>query len=74
MTKTPKTFNEVFLDRQERLAREEARTQAEIAERQRVESILLANPEIGILMRHGGALYYVNWPEYREARDPAALV
>ena len=50
------------------------RAQAEIAERQRIEGILLANPEIGILMRKGGAYYYVNWPEYREARDPAALV
>lgn len=51
-----------------------ARAQAEIAERQRIEGILLANPEIGILMRKDGAYYYVNWPEYREARDPAALV
>ena len=74
MRKTPKTFSDVFNARMDRLAREDAKAQAEIAERQRIQGILDANGEIGILMRKGGPVYYVNWPVYREAKDPAALV
>jgi len=74
MTYTPKTFSEVFNARQARLAREEAKVQAEIAERQRIQGILDAHGEIGVLMRKGGPVYYVNWPAYREATDPAALI
>lgn len=74
MAKTPKTFSEVFNARQARLAREEAKAQAQLAERQRIQSILDANGEIGILMRNCNLVYYVNFPVYREASDPAALV
>lgn len=74
MAKTPKTFSEVFNARQARLAREEAKAQAQVAERQRIESILQANPEIGVLQGEKGVRYYVNFPTYREATDPAALV
>lgn len=74
MTQAPKTFSDVFNARMDRLAREDAKAQAEIAERQRIEGILVANPEIGVLMRKGGPVYYVNWPVYREAKDPASLV
>jgi hypothetical protein len=51
-----------------------ARAEAQLAEQRRIQSILDAHGEIGILMRKGGPVYYVNWPVYREARDPAALV
>lgn len=74
MTKTPKTFSEVFNARQARLAREDAKAQAQIAQRQRIEGILQANPEIGVLQGEKGVRYYVNFPVYREATDPAALV
>lgn len=52
-----------------------ARAEAEIAERARVAAILAANPQIGVLLRDArGPLYYINFPEYIEARDPAWLV
>ena len=51
-----------------------ARAQAQITERQRIEGILQANPQIGALQGEKGARYYVSFPVYREARDPAALV
>lgn len=38
------------------------------------QSILNDNPQIGILIRDGKPVYYVNWPTYREASDPAQLV
>jgi hypothetical protein len=52
-----------------------AKAEAEIAERARVAAILAANPQIGVLQKAtGGMLYYINFPEYIEARDPAWLV
>lgn len=51
-----------------------ARAQVQVAERQRIDAILQANPEIGILQGEKGVRYYVNFPVYREARDPAKLV
>ena len=51
-----------------------ARAQAKIAERQRIEGILQANPQIGVLQGEKGARYYVSFHVYREACDPAALV
>lgn len=74
MRKTPKTFSDVFNARMDRLAREDAKAQAEITERQRIEGILAANPEIGVLQGEKGRRYYVNWPAYCEAKDPAALL
>jgi hypothetical protein len=50
-----------------------ARAQAQIIKRQRIERILQANPQIGVLQNEKGARYYVNFPVYREASDPAAL-
>ena len=52
-----------------------ARWAREDAERERIASVLAANPSIGILRRAGGDSYYT-WPPggpYREARDPSAL-
>jgi hypothetical protein len=74
MSKTPKTFSDVLNARMDRLAREDAKAQAEIAKRQRIEGILAANPEIGVLQGEKCLRYYVNWPAYREAKDPAALL
>ena len=51
-----------------------ARAQAQIAERQRIEGILQANPQIGVLQGEKGARYYVSFPVYREACEPAQLV
>ena len=69
-----KTFGEVVQARINRSIDESVRANAEIAKRQRIEGILAANAEIGVLMRNGGAVYYVNFPVYREAKDPAALL
>lgn len=51
-----------------------ARAQAQVAEQARVAAILAANPQIGVLQGSKGLRYYVNFPVYAEARDPAALV
>jgi hypothetical protein len=51
-----------------------ARAEAQIAEQARVAAILAANPQIGVLQGAKGLRYYVNFPVYAEARDPAALV
>jgi hypothetical protein len=52
-----------------------ARARAAREERARIAGILAANPQIGVLLRDArGPLYYVNFPEYIEARDPAWLV
>ena len=50
-----------------------ARIDARVAEENRVAAILQANPQIGVLIRKGKSVYYINWPTYREARDPADL-
>lgn len=36
--------------------------------------VVLANPDIGMLMRKGQLVYYINDPDYREARDPRDLL
>lgn len=52
-----------------------ARARAAREERARIAGILAANPQIGVLQKAtGGLLYYVNFPEYIEAADPAWLV
>ena len=51
-----------------------ARAQAQVAEQARIAAILAANPQIGVLRGEKGLRYYVNFPVYAEARDPAALV
>jgi hypothetical protein len=43
------------------------------AEQARIAGILAANPQIGVLQGAKGLRYYVNFPVYAEARDPAAL-
>jgi hypothetical protein len=45
-----------------------------IAEGDRIARILRRHHEIGVLIRYGVPVYYVNFPEYREAADPAALI
>jgi hypothetical protein len=50
-----------------------ARAEAQIAEQARIAGILAANPQIGVLQGAKGLRYYVNFPVYAEARDPAAL-
>ena len=44
------------------------------AAKQAVAAILASNPQIGVLNRNGKAVYYVNFPQYREASTPAAFV
>lgn len=51
-----------------------ARAEAQIAEQARIAAILAANPQIGVLQGAEGLRFYVNFPVYAEARDPAALV
>jgi hypothetical protein len=52
-----------------------AKAEAEIAKRARVAAILAANPQIGALHKvTGGMRYYVNFPVYLEAENPADLV
>ncbi len=74
MARTPRTFGEVVTQRIERSRADEAKSDAIRAERERIEAILRDNPEIGVLIRKGKPVYYVNQPVYREHRDPAALV
>jgi len=51
-----------------------ARAEALRAEQARIAAILAANPQIGVLQGAKGQRFYVNFPAYAEARDPAALV
>jgi hypothetical protein len=39
-----------------------------------IAACLAANPQIGVLMRNGKHVYYVNSPEYREAQYPQGLL
>ena len=47
---------------------------AQVAAQQNVNALLAANPQVGVLNRNGKAVYYVNFPDYREASTPAALI
>jgi hypothetical protein len=51
-----------------------ARADAKRADAARIAAILAANPQIGILQNEKGQRFYVNFPIYAEARDPASLV
>lgn len=64
------TYGQVIQARIERSRRESAA----LIEQDRVAALLAQNPSIGVLMRKGEPIYYVNLPAYREARDPAALI
>lgn len=66
--------------RQERLLAWDRRTgpaleraQRRAAEEKANAEYVLAHPSIGTLMRAGRLVYYVNFPSYREARDPREL-
>jgi hypothetical protein len=51
-----------------------ARAAAARLEAERIAGVLRENPAIGVLCRNGRSVFYVNFPCYREAGDPAALV
>lgn len=70
MSNTPKTYRQVTEARIERSRRDYAL----VAEQKRIVAVLAANPAIGVLMRNGKAKFYVSFPTYREAADPAVLV
>lgn len=44
------------------------------ANQQMIDSVLKANPQIGVLMRKGKEIYYVNFPQYAESNNPQNLI
>lgn len=51
-----------------------AKQDAAVAKQKLIDGILKANPQIGILMRKGKHVYYVNFPQYQEAKNPQDLI
>lgn len=51
-----------------------AKMDAAAAKAEAIRATLAVNPHIGVLSRNGKAVYYVNFPQYREASTPAALI
>lgn len=55
-------------------AKYEAAAETKAALQQEISTILAANPQVGVLIRKGKPVYYVNSPAYAEANSPAALI
>lgn len=45
-----------------------------VAKQKIIDNILKAYPQIGVLMRKGKQVYYVNFPQYQEANHPQNLI
>lgn len=44
------------------------------AKQQIIDGLLKAYPQIGVLMRKGKQIYYVNFPQYEESNHPQNLI
>jgi hypothetical protein len=44
------------------------------AKQQIIDGLLKAYPQIGVLMRKGKQIYYVNFPQYAESNHPQNLI
>jgi beta-lactam-binding protein with PASTA domain len=70
------TLRDALRERAYQNAKMEARWKHENAKREEIETILKANPQIGILMRNGKNVYYT-YPaggKYKEAKHPGKLI
>jgi hypothetical protein len=45
-----------------------------VAKQQIIDGLLKAYPQIGVLMRKGKQIYYVNFPQYAESNHPQNLI
>jgi hypothetical protein len=45
-----------------------------VAKQKIIDGILKTYPQIGVLMRKGKHVYYVNFPQYQEANHPQNLI
>ena len=45
-----------------------------VAQQQIIDGLLKAYPQIGVLMRKGKQIYYVNFPQYAESNHPQNLI